>query len=152
VTHDQEEALTMSDRLAVFNHGQVEQVGSPAEVYERPATEFVAGFVGVSNLVTGALAQALTGEPATFSVRPEKIRLAEPGSAPPPGACQAEGRIREVVYLGVHTRYRVELDGGGELTVVAQNLETTSMEALAARGRRVALTWERRHNRMLDGR
>ncbi len=152
VTHDQEEALTMSDRLAVFNHGQIEQVGSPAEVYERPATEFVAGFVGVSNLVAGPLAQALTGAAATFSVRPEKIRLAEPGSAPPPGACQAEGRIREVVYLGVHTRYRVELDAGGELTVVAQNLETTSMEALAARGRRVALTWERRHNRMLDGR
>ncbi len=149
VTHDQEEALTMSDRLAVFNHGRIEQLGSPAEVYERPATEFVAGFVGVSNLVSGPLAQALTGAPAVFSVRPEKIRLAEPGSAVPAGACQAEGRIREVVYLGMHTRYLVEVDGGGELTVVAQNLETTSMEALAARGRRVALVWERRHNRVL---
>jgi putative spermidine/putrescine transport system ATP-binding protein len=148
VTHDQEEALTMSDRLAVFHNGRVEQVGSPAEVYERPATEFVAGFVGVSNLVSGALAEALTGQAATFSVRPEKIRLAEPGSAAPPGACQAEGRIREVVYLGMHTRYLVEVDGG-ELTVVAQNLETTSMEALAARGRRVALVWERKHNRVL---
>ena len=70
----------------------------------------------------------------------------------PAGACQAEGRIREVVYLGMHTRYLVELDAGGELTVVAQNLETTSMEALAARGRRVTLTWERRHNRMLESR
>jgi putative spermidine/putrescine transport system ATP-binding protein len=149
VTHDQEEALTMSDRLAVFNHGRIEQVGSPAEVYERPATEFVAGFVGVSNLVTGPLAEALTGTPATFSVRPEKIRLAEPGSAAPDGACQAPGRIRDVVYLGMHTRYLVALDAGGELTVVAQNLETTSMEALAARGRRVVLQWEKRHNRRL---
>jgi putative spermidine/putrescine transport system ATP-binding protein len=149
VTHDQEEALTMSDRLAVFNHGRIEQVGSPADVYERPATEFVASFVGVSNLVSGPLAQALTGQGATFSVRPEKIRLAEPGSAAPAGACQAEGRIREVVYLGMHTRYLVDVDGGGELTVVAQNLETTSMEALAARGKRVALVWERKHNRVL---
>src|SRR5687768_2894007 len=90
VTHDQEEALTMSDRLAVFNHGRIEQVGSPADVYERPATEFVASFVGVSNLVSGPLAQALTGQGATFSVRPEKIRLAAPGSAAPAGACQAE--------------------------------------------------------------
>ncbi len=149
VTHDQEEALAMSDRLAVFNQGRVEQVGSPAEVYERPATEFVAGFVGVSNLVSGPLALALTGAPSTFSVRPEKIRLAEPGSPAGPETCQAEGRIREVVYLGMHTRYVVEVDGGSELTVVAQNLETTSMEALAARGRRVALVWERRHNRVL---
>jgi putative spermidine/putrescine transport system ATP-binding protein len=149
VTHDQEEALTMSDRLAVFNRGRIEQVGSPAEVYERPATEFVAGFVGVSNLVTGPLAEALTGQAATFSVRPEKIRLAEPGSAAPDGACQAAGRIRDVVYLGMHTRYLVALDAGGELTVVAQNLETTSMEALAARGRRVVLQWEQRHNRRL---
>jgi putative spermidine/putrescine transport system ATP-binding protein len=149
VTHDQEEALTMSDRLAVFNHGRIEQVGSPAEVYERPATEFVAGFVGVSNLVTGPLAVALAGVPGTFSVRPEKIRLAEPGSAAPAGTCQAEGRIRDVVYLGMHTRYLVELDAGGELTVVAQNLETTSMDALATRGRRVALQWDARHNRAL---
>ena len=150
VTHDQEEALTMSDRLAVFNHGRIEQLGSPAEVYERPATEFVAGFVGVSNLVRGPLAEALTGLPGTFTVRPEKIRLAAPDTPPPPGYCRALGRIRDVVYLGMHTRYLVELDAGGDLTVVEQNLATTSMEALAARGRPVALLWDAALNRPLE--
>jgi putative spermidine/putrescine transport system ATP-binding protein len=149
VTHDQEEALTMSDRLAVFSHGRVEQVGTPAEVYERPATGFVAGFVGVSNLVGGAVAQAITGSPDTFSIRPEKIRLAEPGTPAPNGMCSAEGRIRDVVYLGMHTRYLVELDGGGDLTVIEQNLETTSMEVLATRGRRVRLLWNQDHNRVV---
>jgi putative spermidine/putrescine transport system ATP-binding protein len=75
VTHDQEEALTMSDRVAVFNHGRIEQVGSPAQIYEHPATPFVAGFVGVSNLVGGEMARAITGSPDTFSIRPEKIHL-----------------------------------------------------------------------------
>jgi putative spermidine/putrescine transport system ATP-binding protein len=137
----------MSDRLAVFNHGQIEQVGTPAEVYERPATGFVAGFVGISNLVSGAAAQAITGSPDMFSVRPEKIQLAEPGAPVPPGQCSVSGRIRDVVYLGMHTRYLVELEGGGDLTVVKQNLETTSMDVLATRGRPVRLMWERSHNR-----
>jgi putative spermidine/putrescine transport system ATP-binding protein len=149
VTHDQEEALTMSDRLAVFNHGQIEQVGSPAEIYEHPATPFVAGFVGVSNLVSGETAQAITGSPETFSIRPEKIHLGDPDAPVPPDMSGIDGRIRDVVYLGLYTRYIVELDRGGELTVVEQNLNTTSMEALAARGRRVRLTWLRSHNRVV---
>ncbi|MBF8283460.1 MAG: putative ABC transporter ATP-binding protein, partial [Anaerolineales bacterium] len=149
VTHDQEEALTMSDRLAVFNHGRIEQVGSPAEVYERPATAFVAGFVGVSNLVNSDVARTITGSPEMFSVRPEKIRLSDPDAPVPDGACSAPGHIRDVVYLGMHTRYVVELDAGGELTVVQQNLETTSMDALAARGRRVRLIWHPGHNRVV---
>jgi len=152
VTHDQEEALTMSDRLAVFNLGRIEQVGSPAEIYEHPITAFVAGFVGVSNFVDGRVAQAIIGQPdtnapLTFSIRPEKIRLAPPGTPAPEGKCAADGRIREVVYLGQFTRYIVELDLGGELTVTEQNLDTTSMEALTARGRRVRLLWQRSHNR-----
>jgi len=150
VTHDQEEALTMSDRLAVFNHGRIEQVGSPAEVYERPATAFVAGFVGVSNLVNSDVARTITGSPEMFSVRPEKIRLSDPDAPVPDGACSAPGHIRDVVYLGMHTRYVVELDAGGELTVVQQNLETTSMDALAARGRRVRLIWHPGHNRVVE--
>ena len=77
VTHDQEEALTMSDRMAVFNAGRIEQLGSPAEVYERPATRFVAGFVGTSNLLTGAVAEQVLGRTGTFTIRPEKIHLAE---------------------------------------------------------------------------
>jgi len=149
VTHDQEEALTMSDRLAVFNHGQIEQVGAPAEIYEHPTTAFVAGFVGVSNLVSGPTARALTGSNETFSVRPEKIRLAELGAPAPEGACYAEGRIRDVVYIGMYTRYVVELDTGGELLVVEQNLDATSIDVRSAHGRRVSLHWSRSHNRPL---
>lgn len=149
VTHDQEEALTMSDRIAVFNRGHVEQVGSPAELYEHPATAFVAGFVGVSNLVSGAVAQAITGSPTMFSVRPEKIHLAEPSVSIPPDSYCVEGRVREVVYLGMYTRYVVELQGAGELTVMEQNLNTTSMDVLAAQGRAVRLTWRRDHMRVI---
>ncbi|MBL8055261.1 MAG: ABC transporter ATP-binding protein [Anaerolineales bacterium] len=149
VTHDQEEALTMSDRIAVFNHGRIEQVGTPAEIYESPATTFVAGFVGISNVVSGAAAQALTGQAATFTVRPEKIHLREPGAATAPEEYAADGQIRDVVYLGMNTRYLVALDCGADLTVVEQNLRTTSMEVRAARGRRVRLAWERAHSRTL---
>jgi putative spermidine/putrescine transport system ATP-binding protein len=151
VTHDQEEALTMSDRVAVFNLGKIEQVGTPAEIYEHPATEFVAGFVGISNLVSGALAQAITGSPQTFSIRPEKIRLDTLDEIVGPNEWAADGTIRDVSYLGMHTRYIVELARGGELTVVEQNLHTTSNDALAAAGRRVRLIWNREHNRVIGG-
>jgi putative spermidine/putrescine transport system ATP-binding protein len=132
VTHDQEEALTMSDHLAVFNEGHIEQVGTPAEVYERPATEFVAGFVGTSNI--------LERDGRRFTVRPEKVRLV--GSSDGEGE---PGRIRDVVYLGAVTRYIVELDGGGELVALQQNLESSSAEALEQRGRPVRLTWRPEH-------
>ena len=146
VTHDQEEALTMSDRIAVFNAGRIEQVGSPADVYERPATPFVAGFVGTSNLLTGAAAEAIVGATGTFTVRPEKIRLAEPEEAAGDGEISAPGRIRLVVYLGADTRYHVALDAGGELVVTQQNLATSSMEALATQGKAVRLIWKRQHS------
>jgi len=151
VTHDQEEALTMSDRIAVFNHGQSEQVGTPAEIYEHPATAFVAGFVGVSNLVSSEAARRLTGTDETFSIRPEKIRLSDPGVDVPPGMCAADGVVRDVIYLGLYTRYLVELDLGEDLVVVQQNLDATSMDVLAARGRKVRLLWQREHNRMVKG-
>jgi putative spermidine/putrescine transport system ATP-binding protein len=131
VTHDQEEALTMSDRVAVFNDGRIEQIGNPAEVYEHPATEFVAGFVGVSNV--------LERDGRKFTVRPEKIQMHFDESG------GESGRIRDVVYVGVFTRYVVELDSGGELSVVKQNLETSSQEALESRGRRVRLEWRPEH-------
>jgi putative spermidine/putrescine transport system ATP-binding protein len=145
VTHDQEEALTMSDRLAVFNRGRIEQVGPPADVYERPTTRFVAGFVGTSNLLTGEVARTLIGRDGTFTVRPEKIHLAEPDETPGPEDVSAPGRIRDVVYLGPDTRYIVALDAGAELVVTQQNLATSSMEALAAQGRTVRLVWKRQH-------
>jgi putative spermidine/putrescine transport system ATP-binding protein len=149
VTHDQEEALTMSDRMAVFNLGKIEQVGSPAHIYEHPATPFVAGFVGVSNLVGGETARQITGSPETISVRPEKIRLAPAGTAVPAEMCAADGRVRDVIYLGLYTRYLVELEGGGDLVVIQQNLDATSMEALTAKGQPVRLMWRAQHSQPL---
>jgi putative spermidine/putrescine transport system ATP-binding protein len=151
VTHDQDEALTMSDRIAVFNDGRVEQVGTAAEVYETPHTAFIAGFVGTSNILADEAAQAITGSRERFTVRPEKIRLTEPGATVNEHQCVADGVVREVVYLGVSTRYIVTLDSGAELVVVQQNLERSSMQALAQKGRRVRLVWEREHNRPITG-
>ena len=145
VTHDQEEALTMSDRLAVFNRGRIEQIGSPAEVYERPATTFVAGFVGTSNLLRGGVARQILGTDGTFTIRPEKIQLAEPGTTPGPDEQSADGHIESVVYLGPDTRYIVSLDAGAQLVVTRQNLATSSMEALAQHGKAVRLIWKRQH-------
>jgi putative spermidine/putrescine transport system ATP-binding protein len=145
VTHDQEEALTMSDRLAVFNAGRIEQLGAPAEVYERPATRFVAGFVGTSNLLRGEIAQRILGASGTFTIRPEKIRLAEPDATVGGEEASATGIVRSVVYLGPDTRYVVTLDAGSELVVTQQNLATTSTEALAKEGKAVRLIWERQH-------
>jgi putative spermidine/putrescine transport system ATP-binding protein len=134
VTHDQEEALTMSDRLAVFNRGRIEQVGAPADVYERPGSEFIAGFVGVSNI--------LERDGRRFTVRPEKVRIVEDGAAE---LHVEEGVVRDVAYVGMVTRYLVELDAGGELQVVRQNLETSSTEALEQRGKRVRVGWRDVH-------
>jgi putative spermidine/putrescine transport system ATP-binding protein len=150
VTHDQEEALTMSDRLAVFNHGRIEQLGTPAEVYEQPRSAFVAGFVGVSNTLDGEVAERITGSSAAVTVRPEKIRILGEDESPRPGECSASGHVREVVYLGSVTRYEVELDGGGTLQALRQNLEQSSMEALAVRGKPVRLAWDPQHNRRID--
>ena len=142
VTHDQEEALTMSDRLAVFLDGQIVQVGSPAEVYEHPESEFVAGFVGVSNV--------LERDGRRFTVRPEKIRLLGENEEPAAGSVSERGRISEVVYVGMVTRYVVDLEGGGALTVVRQNLETTSADIVEARGRSVRLEWRPEHTYEID--
>jgi putative spermidine/putrescine transport system ATP-binding protein len=136
VTHDQDEALTMSDRIAVFNHGRIEQVGAPAEVYERPATGFVTGFVGVSNV--------LERDGKRFTVRPEKVRILDPGDDAA-GLRTERGAVRDVAYAGMVTRYLVELEAGGELQVVRQNLETSSAEALELAGREVVVGWRPEH-------
>jgi putative spermidine/putrescine transport system ATP-binding protein len=146
VTHDQEEALTMSDRVAVFNDGRIEQIGPPAEIYEHPETEFVAGFVGVSNL----LERTLNGQPRRFTVRPEKISVLDEHDAAEPGAHTETGQIRDVVYVGMVTRYTVDLDEGGLLMVIRQNLETTSSDVLEARGRRVRLAWRPEHTYVIE--
>jgi putative spermidine/putrescine transport system ATP-binding protein len=134
VTHDQEEALTMSDRLAVFNEGRIVQVGAPAEVYEHPQSEFIAGFVGVSNV--------LERDGRRFTIRPEKVQLLD---GPHDGLYTEPGVVRDVAYAGMITRYLVGLDRGGELQVVRQNLETSSTEALEQQGRRVTVGWSEAH-------
>jgi putative spermidine/putrescine transport system ATP-binding protein len=150
VTHDQGEALTMSDRVAVFNQGRIDQLGTPAEIYERPETEFVAGFVGTSNMLTGASAAALLGDDAAVTIRPEKIQLRDPSTSAHDDEVVANGTIEEVQYLGAGTRYRVALDAGGELIVDEQNTTTTSEDALAARGRKVLVAFDRQHARRVQ--
>src|SRR5471032_705741 len=145
VTHDQQEALTMSDRIAVFHAGRIEQVGPPAEVYERPQTEFVASFVGTSNLLRGEVARRILGRDGVWSVRPEKIWVLDPEAVARPGDRSASGVVREVVYVGDVTRFVVALDAGGELVAIQQNLETSSSDVEAFRGRRVRLSWRPEH-------
>ena len=136
VTHDQDEALTMSDRIAVFNNGAVEQVGTPVDVYERPATPFVSGFVGISNVL------ARGGR--RFTIRAEKVRLLRDGDSHD-GLVVERGVIRNVAYAGPVTRYEVELEGGGELQAVRQNVETSSVQELSQRGQSVEIGWLPEH-------
>jgi len=142
VTHDQEEALTMSDRLAVFNQGRIEQVGPPADVYEHPQNEFIAGFVGVSNVIER--------NGRRYTVRPEKINILEDNGQPEPGWHVEQGTVREVQYVGPVTRYHVTLDRGGELQVLAQNLEEGSSEVLEVKGRRALLQWRPEQESVID--
>jgi len=147
VTHDQDEALTLSDRLAVFNAGHVEQVGTPRVVYEQPATAFVAGFVGTSNVLSGASAQQVYREPGTFAIRPERITVSE--AAPDQGRSRTgddvrvTGSIRELVYAGAETRVFVELDTGDTVVAVRHNVAEDGHYALR-RGQQVWLSWSRR--------
>ncbi|MBE1580047.1 putative spermidine/putrescine transport system ATP-binding protein [Amycolatopsis roodepoortensis] len=143
VTHDQDEALTMSDRIAVFNAGRIEQVGSPVEVYERPASAFVAGFVGTSNLLSGGGAENIIGKPGVFSIRPEKIRIdADLSKSAEVGETSATGTVTNTVYAGATVRYEVTLDAGGQLSVVRQN----TAEPADFDGGRVRLSWRHEHS------
>jgi putative spermidine/putrescine transport system ATP-binding protein len=152
VTHDQEEALTMSDRIAVFNAGRIEQIGTPAEVYERPASAFVAGFVGTSNLIEGQAALAILGREGVYSVRPEKLRVDTTLDAEvPEGEHSATGTVAEVVYAGAATRFVVDLDAGGRLVAMQQNLQASSMDVLKLRDARVRLAWRREHEFSITG-
>ena len=144
VTHDQGEALSMSDRVAVFNKGRIEQIGTPTQIYEHPDSAFVAGFVGISNILEGASAQAIAGSPAPFSIRPEKIRMQSPDAAVPADCLSVVGRIDSLLYLGASTRYHVALEGGGELTVIEQNRDAPDAGGLPQQGQPVRLVWQRR--------
>jgi len=135
VTHDQEEALTMSDRIAVFDKGKIQQLDRPAAIYEKPTNEFVAGFVGVSNLISGSAAQTLLGKSGTFTVRPEKIQISQSSGA--------AGTIKEVEYLGPATRFIVDLDAGVRLVVLKQNSEESASDVMSMRGKKVNLAWDK---------
>jgi spermidine/putrescine transport system ATP-binding protein len=170
VTHDQNEALTMSDRLVVMNAGRIEQLGAPREVYERPRTRFVAGFIGTSNIISGKVASmdgttavlesgsdetlivadaaeagAVAGGPLDITVRPEKIVLTE--SRPNSGRCAIRGRVTEVVYLGTSTQYDVTALGGSELRVFVQNAADST--DVVDRGADVWLSWRPEHSMAL---
>lgn len=145
VTHDQEEALTMSDRIAVFNGGRIEQLATPAELYEHPATAFVAGFVGTSNLLAGEVAAEVIGAVGTYTVRPEKIRMLPATAGVEAGSCTTTGVVREVVYLGSATQSVVDLDAGGTLLVLEQNTQDSAEDSLGRRGEAVRLSWRREH-------
>jgi len=142
VTHDQDEALTMSDRIAVFNDGRIEQVSAPLELYERPANEFVASFVGVSNLIER------DGERMT--IRPEKIELLAP-DAPRDNLHTETGRVVDVAYAGSVTRFTVQLDSGEKLQLVRQNVESASSGALPGQGNEVLVGWRPEHAAAVGG-
>jgi putative spermidine/putrescine transport system ATP-binding protein len=139
VTHDQDEALTMSDRIAVFSDGRIEQVGTPGDIYERPVNEFVAGFVGTSNI--------LERDGRRYMVRPEKIRVLGDGETDP---AAEHGTVREVEYLGSVTRYMVELDRGETLVVLRQNMDISAAGVQEQRGRKVRLTWRAEDGSVLE--
>jgi putative spermidine/putrescine transport system ATP-binding protein len=173
VTHDQDEALTMSDRIAVMDRGQVLQVGTPNEVYDDPDSRFVAGFVGVSNVlelevesVEDGVARlrlgardavraevgtdVARGATAVVTIRPERIELSDTnGNVDAARDCQAWGTVRESLYAGPTTRFVVELEGGGELMVVRQNAQTSFEDAEALRGKPVSLRWGTRYTRVI---
>jgi spermidine/putrescine transport system ATP-binding protein len=172
VTHDQEEALTMSDRIAVMNEGIVEQIGSPEEVYERPATEFVAGFIGVSNLMPGRVQSsngqaielrldsgplvrgrstgAVEGERAYAVVRPEKLKIGlveEPSDGRP----NVEGVVESAVYIGTSTQMVVKLAGDVPMTVLVPNADEAERQRLPGAGARVRLSWSPEHMHVIAG-
>jgi spermidine/putrescine transport system ATP-binding protein len=167
VTHDQEEAMTMSDRIAVMNKGKYEQLGDPESLYERPTTRFVAGFLGISNLLPAKLEggdgnyavavladdarvrvlSALVDGRSSFEVgvRPEKIRLHKAGTDLPAGSNELEGTVVDASYLGVSTSYVIEGRSGGRLTVYEQNVERTVHGSLHRPGDTVRLSWAPDH-------
>lgn len=145
VTHDQEEALTLSDRVAVFNNGKIEQVGSPREVYEFPQTEFVATFLGITNLLTGSTAERILGVSTPHSVRPERVRLVDPTAPLEPGQIAIAGSVLETVYAGAHTRYLVETESGARFISEQQNTHTPRTDLSVRRGDAVSVRFARDH-------
>ena len=137
VTHDQGEALSMSDRVAVFNNGRIEQVDTPRELYMRPRTPFVASFVGTSNVFDSAVARQICGMDGMYSLRPEHIRLNESGEV------QVQGIVQAVQYQGAATRFELRLTDGAKLLVSQANLSGADLPAGVEPGQQVQASWSR---------
>jgi len=140
VTHDQGEALSMADRVAVFSQGRIEQLDTPRELYNRPRTAFVASFVGSANVVERAAAQRLTGREQAFAIRPELIELLAPGAPAPDGCVHCAGEVIDVLYHGASSRLRVRLDERTTLAVARAEAGDGAGESLRA-GTSVHLAW-----------
>jgi len=151
VTHDQDEAMRMSDRIVVFNHGRIEQVGTPQDVYERPATRFVAGFLGVSNLLEIPSARSDSSKHATISIRPERIRLAPSSYQQKSGEVALGGRISEVAYLGSNTVFVVETDTASRISVTTLNQELPTQGEGFGTGDRVLAVWQESQAAQISG-
>lgn len=145
VTHDQEEAMRMSDRIVIFNEGRVEQVGTPEQVYERPATRFVAGFLGTANILGGQTAMAVFGRSTTVSIRPEHIRLHAPTYVPSTEEVAVAAVVREVAFVGAQTVCIVDTDSGARLSISRTNSQSPGHDNRPATGDRVLAVWHRSH-------
>jgi putative spermidine/putrescine transport system ATP-binding protein len=141
VTHDQEEAMRMSDRIVVFNEGRVEQVGTPQEVYNKPATRFVAGFLGAANILSGEAATKIFGKSKTISIRPERIRLEKPGAKTSSDESSVSGVVQEAAFVGANTVYVIETEFGFKLNVSRANTELPGQDKSFAAGDRVLVIW-----------
>ncbi|HEX6116362.1 MAG TPA: ABC transporter ATP-binding protein [Solirubrobacterales bacterium] len=146
VTHDQEEALTMSDRIAIMNRGMVEQIGSPEDVYERPETPFVAGFIGVSNLLPAEqVPGSQNGKGSYACVRPEKLRVEDPSAPTTADHPSVEGQVESTLYLGTSTQLIVRVNGDVPMTVLVPNADEAARQELPSAGSRVRLAWAPEH-------
>jgi ABC-type Fe3+/spermidine/putrescine transport system ATPase subunit len=153
VTHDQEEALTMSDRIAIMNRGLVEQIGSPEDVYERPETPFVAGFIGVSNLIPAdRVPGSQNGTGSYACVRPEKLRVEDPGAPSTADHPSVEGQVESTLYLGTATQLIVRVAGDVPMTVLVPNADEAERQRLPEAGSKVRLAWAPEHMHLVKER
>lgn len=145
VTHDQEEAMRMSDRIVVFNHGKIEQIGTPEEIYNRPATKFVAGFLGAANIIDGPSAAKIFGSERTVSIRPERIVLQSSNFTAKKGETSMPGVVAEKVFVGANTIYVIESDFGTKISVSTTNTELPADDKSFVTGDRVTAVWRDIH-------
>jgi putative spermidine/putrescine transport system ATP-binding protein len=145
VTHDQEEAMRMSDRIVVFNSGRIEQVGTPEQVYEEPRTNFVAGFLGTANIFSVDVARKFLGAATTVSIRPERIRLQAPETKIDKSETCVKATVQEAAFVGANTIYILETDFGVKLTVRKTNTELLGQDNSFVAGDQVMAVWRNSH-------